>query len=312
LSDPIGRMLDRQPAVILDGGLATDLETRGAVLDEQLWSAGHLVSDPQLIEAVHRGYLEAGADCVVSASYQATLEGFAAWGLDSGQAEAAVTRSVELARSARDAFVADADLESERARPLVAASVGPYGAYLADGSEYTGDYGLDEDGLLAFHRDRWELLATSGADLLACETVPSLVEARALARLLAHTPWVHAWVSFSCRDEHSISDGSDLAEAIEAVASRPEVVAVGVNCTPPRYLSPLLERARATTDKPLVAYPNSGERWDAEGHCWKEGERPVDLATAAVEWHRLGARLIGGCCRTGPDDIRALRRRLIG
>jgi homocysteine S-methyltransferase len=327
--DPLQQLLDRQSVVILDGGLATELETRGVGLDDQLWSAALLVDNPGSLAQVHRDYLEAGADCIVSASYQATLQGFKARGLDSVQAEATILKSVDLARSARDQFwaeckrsMASSSAESvqpeslelasgRRLRPLVGASVGPYGAYLADGSEFTGAYDLDEEGLFEFHRDRWELLANSGADLMACETFPSIAEARALVRLFELTPWIGGWVSFSCRNEHDISDGTDLAKAVETVASSPEVLAIGINCTAPRYISPLLERARSATDKPLAVYPNSGETWDAKNKCWIDAGTRFDLATAAEEWVALGARLIGGCCRTGPEDIKKLRERLL-
>ena len=309
-NDPIARLLERQQVVVLDGGLATELEARGFDLDDRLWSAALVVDRPEEIERLHRDYLEAGADCIVSASYQATLDGLEAHGLSPAAAEGALAAAVELALSARDAFSREHP-GGDRSRPLVAASVGPYGAFLADGSEYTGDYGLDEDRLYRFHRRRWRLLASAGADLLACETIPSLVEARALARLLDETPEIAAWFSFSCRDGERLSDGSELAAAVRELDPVDGIVAIGVNCTAPEHLPELLRRAGAETAKPLVAYPNSGESWDAATRCWVAGEARCDLAAAAPEWARLGARLIGGCCRTGPDEIRRLRRALL-
>lgn len=302
---PIADFLARRPLIVLDGGLATELENRGVVLDDALWSAVLLTDAPEAIERVHRDYLEAGADCVVSASYQATLEGFEARGLGTRDAEAALVRSVELALSARDRFWGTG--REGRARPLVAAGIGPYGAYLADGSEFTGDYGLDEDELYAFHARRWRLLTGAGAELFACETVPSLAEARALARLIAETPAIGGWISFSCRDGERISDGTELAQVARELAPVPGIEAIGVNCTPPRFISSLLRRASAEIAKPLVVYPNSGEIWDAPARRWTGAEDRCDLGSAARDWFELGARLIGGCCRTTPADIRSVR-----
>ncbi len=310
-ANPISALLERQQIVILDGGLATELEARGVVLDEDLWSAALLVDDPATIERLHRDYLEAGADCIVSASYQATLEGFEARGLDAPAAEAALVRSVELALSARESFLDGGAVEA-RARPLVAAGIGPYGAYLADGSEFSGDYGLDENQLHEFHLRRWRLLAGAGADLLACETIPSLAEARALARLVEATPELGAWLSFSCRDGERISDGTEIARVVAELEPVDGILAIGVNCTAPRFISSLLARAGAETDKPLAVYPNSGETWDAAGRRWTGDEDRCDLALAAPGWIALGARLVGGCCRTTPADIRRLRHHISG
>ena len=199
MMNPITPFIERQGALVLDGGLATELERRGADLSDVLWSARLLADDPALIRQVHLDYYWAGADCCTSASYQATVPGFMARGLSDGDARALIRRSVTLAAEARDAFWA-AGPHRRRLRPLVAASVGPYGAYLADGSEYIGDYDLDEAGLLEFHRERWALLASSGADLLACETIPSFAEARALADLLAQTAGAWGWVRLPFRD----------------------------------------------------------------------------------------------------------------
>ncbi len=311
VDNPLAQILAQQGVVILDGGLATELEARGVVLDDALWSAALLVEAPEVIERLHLDYLEAGADCIVSASYQATVEGLEAHGLSRARAEAALLCSVELARSARDTFRA-AGGRGDRPRPLVAAGIGPYGAYLADGSEFTGDYGLTEDELYEFHRPRWRLLARSGADLLACETVPSLPEARALARLVDETHRLGAWISFSCRDGERISDGAELAAVIRELEPVEGILAVGVNCTAPRHISSLLAWAGRETGKPLVVYPNSGEAWDAVERRWTGAGDRCDLASAAPEWIDLGARLVGGCCRTNPTDIRRLRHQLIG
>lgn len=305
-------MLDQQGVVVLDGGLATELERKGCDLNDDLWSARVLMDQPELVGDVHADYLVAGADCIVSASYQATVAGFVKKGLSQAGAEQVLQRSVDIALEARDDFWSVAANRKGRLKPLVAASIGPYGAFLADGSEFTGDYDLDERGLWDFHADRWELLTSCGADLLACETLPSAAEARVLLELLEKTPSTIAWFSFSCRDDTHISDGTELAVIARELAESERVAAVGINCTAPRFISGLVSSLRAATSKPIVVYPNSGERWEAEGKRWVPGEVAIDLAQASREWHGLGASLIGGCCRTGPDDIRCIRRALLG
>jgi homocysteine S-methyltransferase len=227
-------------------------------------------------------------------------------GSTEAQARALLVRSVDLARAARDAFAEGPSGRAARPRPIVAASIGPYGAYLANGAEYTGEYDLDERGLQAFHRERLHVLASSGADLLACETIPSAVEARALGALLAELPTARAWMSFSCRDGRHLRDGTPLAESVCAVATLPQVVAVGVNCTAPEHVESLLRTARAVTEKPLVAYPNSGERYDARTKTWHGRSTSGDWAGLGRAWRRAGARLVGGCCRTGPEHVKAL------
>ncbi|WP_066936043.1 homocysteine S-methyltransferase [Microtetraspora fusca] len=283
--------------LILDGGLATHLEALGCDLSDDLWSAKLLIEDPGMIRQVHLDYYAAGADVATTASYQASIPGFVRRGLTSREAADLIRLSVELAVQARDTA----------GHGLVAASVGPYGAYLADGSEYTGDYDLDEAELTAWHRDRLEILANAGADLLACETIPSLAEARALATLLGELPSVRAWVSFSCRDDEHISDGTPLRECAALFAELPQVIAVGVNCTAPRHIPGLIGRLKG---KPVVVYPNSGETWDAAGRRWLGLTDPVEYGEAAARWHALGAAYVGGCCRTTPEHIRQIRTRI--
>lgn len=304
-TNPILPFIERQGALVLDGGLATELERRGANLDDALWSARLLADDPALIRQVHLDYYWAGADCCTSASYQATVPGFMARGLSADEARALIRRAVALTIEARDAFWA-AGPHARRLQPLVAASVGPYGAYLADGSEYRGDYDLDEDGLVAFHRERWALLAAGGADLLACETLPSFAEARALARLLAETPGAWAWFSFTCRDGAHISDGTPIAECAAYLAGRPGVVAVGVNCTPPRLIPALIRALTTAGPTPVIVYPNSGETYDPAARRWRGESAPAEFGTFSREWRKLGAALIGGCCRTTPGHIRQI------
>ena len=216
-----------------------------------------------------------------------------------------------LAVEARDSFWLQEANRVSRCKPLVAASVGPYGAYLADGSEYTGRYDLDVTGLREFHRRRWRILAATDADILACETIPSFAECRALAGLLLETPGRWAWFSFSCKDSRHVSDGSRLADCLSFLGDIERVAAVGVNCTSPVHVPGLLSEARAVTDKPLILYPNSGETFDAESKRWMGRTDADDFAQGCREWRTAGASVIGGCCRTGPEHIRQIRTQLL-
>lgn len=306
--DPLARMLQETPLMVLDGALATELERRGCDLDDPLWSAKVLLENPELIAAVHTDYFEAGADCAITASYQASVEGFRRRGLTTEQALGLIRRSVSLARDARDRFWEDPGHRVGRPKPLVAASVGPYGAFLADGSEYRGDYPLTEDQLAAFHRPRLRALVEAGADLLACETIPCLREAAALVRLLGEFPHVHAWISFSARDGEHLCSGEPLDEGARWLDGQAQVAAVGINCTAPRHVAALIGVLRRNCGKPVVVYPNSGEAYDAGTRTWSGAARPGDFGLRAKEWFQAGAQLIGGCCRTTPEDIRAVAR----
>jgi homocysteine S-methyltransferase len=307
MRDPLQELLASVPFVVLDGGLATQLERRGCNLAHRLWSARVLTEQPALIQQVQRAFLSAGADIIATASYQATVPGLVAEGMTETEALALIRRSAAQAIEVRDAHVA---ATTPHRIALVAGSIGPYGAWLANGAEYRGDYGLDETALIDFHRPRVEALLDAGVDLLAFETIPSLLEARALVRLLEEYPHARAWLSFSARDGEHISEGTPMAQCAHALADTPQIIAVGVNCLPPALVSPLLSAA-AGSRKPLVAYPNSGERYDAERKQWLPGDGDAsvgDWTRHAVDWWRTGARLIGGCCRTGPETISALVR----
>ena len=284
-----------QGPLVLDGGMATELERGGADLRDELWSARLLKDDPTAILRVHEAFFDAGADVAISASYQASFSGFADRGIEAEEAASLMRLSVELAREAAEAAGADR---------WVAASVGPFGATLADGSEYRGDYGLSAGALAMFHRPRFETLLEAEPDLLAIETIPSIVEAEALVALLEDHPEARAWISFSCRDGACISDGTPFADAVALAASSDRIIAVGVNCTPPGFIPSLLDGAGAT--KPLLVYPNVGSTWDAASRSWiLEGERP-DPGASAVTWRAAGATIVGGCCGTTPDDIRVI------
>jgi homocysteine S-methyltransferase len=304
--NPLTPILDQNGVVILDGALATELERRGAALRDPLWSAKLLLENPDLIRQVHYDYFAAGADVATTASYQATIPGLLRRGLDRNQAADVLRLSVQLAQQAREQYWRDAAVRPDRIKPLIAASIGCYGAYLHDGSEYRGDYGLSMRQLIDWHRPRVEILADAGADLLACETVPCLVEAEALVTLLAEFPQVNAWLSFSCQDDHRLCHGESFAEAVRLANEGANIVAVGVNCTAPRHIDGLLASVAGIARKPLVVYPNSGEIWDAARACWQGTTTEPDWSESVRRWHRAGARLIGGCCRTTPATIRQI------
>jgi homocysteine S-methyltransferase len=219
---------------------------------------------------------------------------------------------VELAMAARDDFWSDPAHRHARLRPLVAASIGPYGALLADGSEYRGRYAINDRELRDFHRPRLKVLAESGADLLACETIPCLREALVLARLMEEFPSMSAWISFSCQDGSRNCEGEDIGACAAALQRFDQIAAIGVNCTRPEWVAALLERMAARTDKPLAAYPNSGERYDAVEKKWSGCAENQPFAAQSQAWYDAGARLIGGCCRTTPEDINALCTRYGG
>ncbi|MEO7967028.1 MAG: homocysteine S-methyltransferase, partial [Gemmatimonadaceae bacterium] len=276
--NPIAAILAQHSVVVLDGALATELERHGCDLRDPLWSAKILMEAPEIIRRVHADYFDAGADCATTASYQATFTGFARLGLTSEEAAALMQRSVTIAIETRDAFWSAIPHDGRRERPFVAASVGPYGAFLSDGSEYSGDYGIDEEALMDFHRPRIAVLAASGADILACETIPSLTEARAIARVLTEFPSMPAWITFSARDGRHISFGDSIEECAAELSAYPQIAAVGVNCTPPRYITTLVSALRGATDCPIVVYPNSGERYDAITKSWSQEVRGGEFA----------------------------------
>jgi len=288
-----------QRPLIVDGGLATGLEELGYVLHPRLWSAGVFLEAPQAVEELHAAYLAAGAEVLVTASYQMSFEALAREGLDPAAAESAMRATVETARRAA----------KQHGKPtIVAASVGPYGAVLTDGSEYRGDYDLGLEELTVFHRRRLEVLRRSGADLLAIETIPSLEEARALCGLLSEHDGIEAWISFSCRNGEQIADGHSIQQAAALLEACPAVTAVGVNCTAPQYVADLMDGIRESSGKPIIVYPNSGETWDAVRRRWSGNFAHERFLELAREWARKGAWAIGGCCRVGPAVIRELSR----
>jgi homocysteine S-methyltransferase len=305
--NPIKTILQKQSIAIIDGALATELERRGCDLNDALWSAKVLMEQPELIRQVHLDYFNAGADFAITASYQATVEGFARRGLNKEEALGLMNKSVQIAQSARDEFWLDENNHISRARPLIAGSVGPYGAFLADGSEYRGDYKLTEDELIDFHRPRVEALIAAGADILACETIPCLIEAQALVKLIAEFPNISAWFCFSAKDDEHICNGEKIADCAAWLDQFPQVAAIGINCTSPLYVPSLIREIKKNTNKPIIVYPNSGEVYDPLTNTW-HGETSCDaFGLQSKAWYENGATIIGGCCRTTPDHIREIK-----
>ncbi len=303
--NPLTSLLGSQPFVLLDGAMATELEAKGCNLADTLWSAKVLLENPELIRQVHLDYFRAGAQVAITASYQATPAGFAPRGLDERQACALIAKSVTLAREA----IAIYQAENPQAQPLlVAGSVGPYGAYLADGSEYRGDYQRSVREFQHFHRPRISALLEAGADLLAFETIPSCAEIVALVDLLSEWPQASGWFSFTLRDSEHLSDGTPLRQVLEVLNGNPQIIAVGVNCIALENTTAALRHLQTLTTLPLVVYPNSGEHYDATTKTWHHhSETCQALRDYLPQWLDAGAQLIGGCCRTRPADIASLK-----
>ncbi len=285
---------------IIDGGLATELEFLGASIDGPLWSAHVLENEPEKVAAVHRAYIEAGAQCIATCSYQVSRMGYAECGFPAERADAALLKSVSIARAVAAEFPSH--------RIVIAASLGSYGAALHNGAEYHGIYNCSYRDLVQFHHERIEVLAritpSESPDLLAFETIPSLEEARAIAEALASCPELPLWISFSCRDPQQVSHGEPVTECAAFVATLPQSVAVGVNCVPPSWIPQLIAQLRAGSGKPILVYPNSGEGWDAEHRCWTGSSDPAQFGAMAAGWFAAGAQIVGGCCRTRPAHIR--------
>jgi homocysteine S-methyltransferase len=311
MSDLFVNALNRDGPILIDGGLATQCETQGCDLNNSLWSAALLRSQPEAIIAAHRTYLEAGAECIATASYQASRGGFVSLGVSEDEADDLIVRSVDLAKQAIAEFRRDNACSSGHERePWIAASIGPYGATLQDGSEYTGDYNVTSNELREFHEQRLGLLDNENPDVLACETIPSLSEAEVLSELLneCRNP---AWISFSCRDGGHISDGTPIEQVAQLFTDHPRVLAVGVNCTAPNLMLPLIaELQTAVPEKAIIVYPNSGEVYDATDNSWSGTTTADECGAAAVAWVTAGAKIVGGCCRMGPQHIGEMRKRL--
>lgn len=298
---PLRDLIAAKGSVVIDGAMSTALESLGCNLNDSLWSAKILAEDPEKIYEVHRRYYEAGADIAITASYQASEAGFKAKGIGTEKAAELIALSVTLARRARDTVLA-AHPEKRNSPLLVAGSVGPYGAYLADGSEYTGNYTLTRDEYRAFHGLRLKALAEAGADLLAIETQPKPEEAAVVAQM-AEEDGFSAWVTFSLADAEHTADGTPVTDAVRHLSAFDNIDALGFNCIRQEWAARALELAHSVTDKPLIVYPNSGETYDPATKTWHHPVNHPGWDDFVGRWKSLGARCIGGCCRTLPADI---------
>lgn len=302
-------LLEKQEVIILDGALGTELERRGYDVSGRLWSAKYLLESPQIIQDLHEDYVRAGSDIITTSSYQASIPAFVEKGLSLDKAHDLFKETVFLAQAAVKNVLQGLSLdEQQRSYPLIAGSVGPYAAYLADGSEYTGAYHLSEEEFKDFHRPRIQALLDAGCDLLALETIPNGAETEALVHLLAEElPQVEAYLSFTAQTVSAISDGTLIEEVGRLAQSSPQVLAVGFNCTAPHLIAPLLEKLKQVCDKPLLAYPNSGEIYNGVTNTWQDNpEQQLCLTDYSQLWKKQGVQLFGGCCRTRPEDIRQL------
>ena len=289
--------------ICIDGGLSNVLEDLVCDLNNKLWVANLLTTNPNAIIETHLAYLEAGAQIISTSSYQATIPGFMKLGYSKEESEALILKSVELAETAIQEYL---KTHSPNKRPLIAGSIGPYGAYLADGSEYRGDYNISDIELKDFHQRRIELLDNSACDILAFETIPSYQEAKVINELTQHckTP---SWVSFSCKNGSEINDGTSIVNAASVFANNENIFAVGVNCTPPKHISSLITELKSVIgNKNVLVYPNSGEVYDAKSKTWSGTSDPVKFSEISQQWIELGANMIGGCCRIGPSHIKHL------
>lgn len=308
--------LDLTGLRVLDGGLATELERAGCDLASPLWSGEVLRMQPEKVLAVHRSYVDAGADCLLTASYQVSAIGFREIGLTAPAADQAarmaIQESVSLADQARREY---AQVENDAGREprciWVAGSLGAYGAALHNGAEFHGRYDVAREELIAFHAERIEAMRDTAADFLAFETIPSLEEAEAILTALGRFPDVAAYISFTCRDDGHTGHGETIEACARLLDASDQIVAIGINCTAPRYILPLIRKLRAASTKRIAVYPNSGETWMAETRSWGGSSDPASFGALAVAWRSAGADWIGGCCRTGPEHIRAIAQSAI-
>ena len=303
--------LENNSLLILHGALGTEMEALGYDISGKLWSAKYLLEKSEVIQELHETYVAAGADLITTSSYQATLPGLVEAGLTEKAAEQIIALTVRLAKAARDKVWGALD-ETEKAKrpyPLISGDVGPYAAYLANGSEYSGDYGeITINELKDFHRPRIQILLDQGVDLLALETIPNRLETQALIELLAEEfPEAEAYMSFTVQIPDAISDGTSLAEMAKLVSQSNQILAVGINCSSPLLYNQALSFLK-NTGKALITYPNSGEVYDGDSQTWKSKDKDaLTLVEHSKYWHaHFGVKILGGCCRTRPNDIKAL------
>lgn len=303
----IDRLLKEKKILVLDGAMSTPLERMGCDLNDDLWTAKILSERPELIRRVHREYLDAGADLCITCSYQASIPGLMNRGYTKERAIDLISSSVTILRDVIEESVCEkqgkACKEDAETGPLCLAGVGPYGAYLADGSEYRGNYRISDDELRKFHKERMEALWKAGADLFIMETLPSFREAMILAEI-AEEMEAPYWISFSCCDDRRINEGKLISACAEELSkNHPLCKVIGVNCTAPQFITGLIRELKASTDLPVGVYPNSGEEYDPVTKTWCGDGENIRFKEYALEWMRAGADIVGGCCRTVKEHI---------
>lgn len=307
----IKQLLSKQKTIILDGALGTQIQVNGYDVNDSLWSAKYLDKNPEVIKEVHRQYLESGADCIITSSYQVSIEDFVNKGFNEDKAIELIKSSIYLAKKVRDDFWSK-NLDKNRIKPLVAASIGPYGAFLADGSEYTGIYDILDEQLKAFHKRRLEIIYETKPDLLAIETIPSLKEAVIIIELLKEYKDISSWITFSAKDEYFTNANDELKKCWQYLDKCEHIEAIGVNCTAPQYISKIIENMKEVSSKQIIVYPNGGSKYNPITKQWEKGDiRASEFAKMAQLWYTKGAKFIGGCCETGPQEIKAIRKCLL-
>lgn len=310
VADLISENLKNKSGLVVDGAMATELEKHDVDTDNELWSATALIENPEAITAVHKSYFQAGADVAIINTYQANIERFIQLGLSKKASQQLIIKAVKLAQKARTEYF-DSLTKNERQKraefPLIAGSVVPYGAYLADGSEYRGDYDLSIQEYQDFHRSRMSLLDKAGVDLFAFETQPNFAETKALVEFIrAEFPKQYAWLTFSIKDPLTLCDGTSLQTAVKYFNVFEQVSAIGVNCTTLENIEETVKNIRAVTDKPIIVYPNNGDVYDPKTKTWAPNPQADTFADLVPKWVKAGAQLIGGCCRTTPTDIKQI------
>ncbi|XP_053686988.1 serine/threonine-protein kinase sel-5 isoform X2 [Sabethes cyaneus] len=313
--------------IVIDGGFSTQLATHvGQAIDnDPLWSSRFNATNPNAVIETHLDFLRAGSDCILTNTYQASIEGYMDY-LDMNEEDSLklIKSTVELAKLARSRYLAEKVENKSHKIPWVVGSIGPYGAHLHDGSEYTGSYAdsVPLARIQKWHRPRINAILEAGVDALAIETIPCRGEADALLELMTtEHPTVRFWIAFQCKDGVSTAHGENFADTAIGVWNKARLMknhnllAVGINCVHPKYTLQLLQAVHdlGTADEekiPLIVYPNSGEIWDASG-SWTGEENCVPLETYVPQWIELGVKFIGGCCRTNARDIKRLKKTVI-
>ncbi|WP_283678424.1 homocysteine S-methyltransferase [Lentilactobacillus sp. Marseille-Q4993] len=294
-------------ALVLDGAMGTLLENEGLIDSDKLWSSQTLINNPEAIYDAHTKYLEAGADIIITTTYQSNPLVFTTNGMSDEDASHYIHKAVKLAKQARNDFAA----RTQTLPAVIAGSVAPYGAFLSDGSEYTGDYHLTKYQYQDFHRPLLEELDDAGIDIFALETMPRFDEIQALVELLYRDfSNKRAWVSLSTADERTICDGTPISEVVRYLDEQPNIELVGVNCTSIHRISELINEIKKYTDKPVIVYPNNGDVFDTDKGEWVASKTPADFGEFAQKWLAEGANVIGGCCRTTPADVRKIAERV--